>query len=853
MSVTALEDARSLLRRVGYDDNVILTEYPVWLGPQRGIHRPDLVAFGRTSPLDMSTAGVTMTVGRVEAAFTFAQALAAPYFLVSDDRELNLWIADADRPVKWRTGVRPDDAAELAEWLQPSSVLTAKLGLRQLPLFHLPVNILAAAKARNADRLSPLVAEALAEATDALERERPATGREGSRLRHRRAARLVVGALTTLVMRDRAGVPFETTEGLISYVARRNRSTYAWLETADTRERRVLEELVERLGEGIDYRSLDPAILSQVYEEALVSDDDRRRLGIHYTPPRLAARLLSELPVELVPPAERYVLDPACGSGSLLVAAHDRLRDLQPPNWTDDERHRDLAVRLRGFDIDSFAVWIARLTLLLHARPAGNGWRVEERDTLRSSFTGAPPNIIATNPPWKYESSGGERVQAADAFVRWSLRTLAPGGVLGVLLPQSWLTANHSATLREDVLRDLDVFEVWRLPEGTFETSTMATAALLARKRDGLGGKGARLIREVHRPQLSAFLEGEPASAQYLLRSPVAALSESVSLPPIKARTAVLDEVADIRSGPQPRPGIAPRAIGRPFLRHFGDVAPYGRVDRSVLWTVAFPQDFQGGSSRGALIVDKKKVLVSAARNPSNPWQLRVAVDDVGVIVPNSVRGVAPKRQDDDDLLYALCLVLGSGFAATFCATLGGARNISAGVLRSMPVPATPRVLRQLAAYGRRASELAGSGAALHDLLAEAEDAVWDAYGIPESDRAALTARLRGHDAPEGHPRYEHVNRLRPPAGSTLRRIGAVLAVGDDGLHVWVSGVTDEQGTTIPLPLRMPGWLARPGATFDVSGVDDVDDLMAGRYRLQPMAWSDLDFEAEGPAPLQRT
>jgi hypothetical protein len=35
----------------------------------------------------------------------------------------------------------------------------------------------------------------------------------------------------------------------------------------------------------------------------------------------------------------------------------------------------------------------------------------------------------------------------------------------------------------------------------------------------------------------------------------------------------------------------------------------------------------------------------------------------------------------------------------------------------------------------------------------------------------------------------------------------------------------------------MPGWLLRPGATFDVYGVETANDLVAGTYRLQPKAW----------------
>ena len=98
-----------------------------------------------------------------------------------------------------------------------------------------------------------------------------------------------------------------------------------WLKDASDSERSILHDLTYKLGLGIDYRSMAPAILSQVYEQALVDDDIQHELGIYYTPPALAARMLDSLPVELIDPKDRHVLDPACGSGTLLVAAHGPL------------------------------------------------------------------------------------------------------------------------------------------------------------------------------------------------------------------------------------------------------------------------------------------------------------------------------------------------------------------------------------------------------------------------------------------------------------------------------------------------------------------------------------------------
>jgi hypothetical protein len=294
MPYSALAGAREMLSFAGYGDDAIDPDYPVWLGPDVGVTTADLVAFGRTAPKDMSTAVITVGQGSVGDTDAIARAIATPYFLIADERQVDLWVTEPTQPVRWREALTHVDVQELESWLRPNAALMTKVGLRQLPLFHVPVDLLATARSDSADRLGPLVTAALRGARESLtEISQPGEATQQTvRRHHRAAARLVVGALTVLVMRDRGpnrnAHRLLGTEPLIRRVVDEHPAAFGWWGQASTIERSVLATLVERLGDHIDYQSLDPAILSQVYEEALVDDDDRKQLGIHYTPPRLA-------------------------------------------------------------------------------------------------------------------------------------------------------------------------------------------------------------------------------------------------------------------------------------------------------------------------------------------------------------------------------------------------------------------------------------------------------------------------------------------------------------------------------------------------------------------------------------
>lgn len=860
-----LTRARSLLTSAGYDDDALREGYPVWVPEPSEVEEADLVAFARPDQQDMSTALVVVHLNGRDRAHRMAVSLGAPFVLTRRDSGFHLSIAMPDELKPWLS-FDADSFDEARPWLQPEAATKIKVGLRQLPLFDIPVNFLANAKSKSSEKLGPIVGDALRSASGLLEDGAASADDETSRA-PKAAARLVVGALAALVVFDTdaaSGSPRTGPRRDPAEVARRavdkHSATFGWLREQPPAERRVLFDLIGQLGSGIDYRSMDPSVLSHVYEQALVEEDDRRKLGIHYTPPELAARIAESLPVEIIDPEERHVLDPACGSGSLLLAAHERLGKLQPRGWSLSDQHRDLQVRLHGLDIDPFATEIARLALLLKAQPAGNGWAIETRDALKADLTDTRARIIVMNPPWNYTTEKRQH-QKADDFMELAARKLETGGLLAAIIPTSWLSTRNTQTTRDQIREQFEVFEIWRLPEGTFSTSRQAPSVLLARKRPPVKGTGRRVVRQIRRTELEPFLDGRPPVANYVMEGASAPLGDVMPPPEFARSTRPLEEVAVIRSGQQPRPEARnpTRSIQYPdepaaepsrrensgrdrevrFLAKFAHVAPYGVVEFDALQPLQFPRDFQ--SARGEEVIFLRKVLVPAARSANSPWRFRVALDIRGIACTNSVRCIAPLDQSDDELLFGLLAILGSGFASAYAARTGIDRNIPAPLMGAFPIPEDRASIERLGVLGREAAHAAHHRFGLREALDAIEEAVWDEYGVDDAFRENAIRLLSGSEAPEGNVRYPPID--PPPLRDqpAMRRIGAVLGVEGAKARIWINGITSDKGIIVDVPPRMPGWLVRPGATFDAKGIESEDDITAASFDLQPMSWQTLD------------
>lgn len=120
--------------------------------------------------------------------------------------------------------------------------------------------------------------------------------------------------------------------------------------------------------------SVDPAesrdLLKQLYQQ-LFPKSVRHDLGEYYTPDWLAELVLDEVGYDGDP--DRRVLDPACGSGTFLVMALNRVK-----TWYDEHRHdcgfgedellRKILRNIIGFDLNPLAVMAARTNYLMALR-----------------------------------------------------------------------------------------------------------------------------------------------------------------------------------------------------------------------------------------------------------------------------------------------------------------------------------------------------------------------------------------------------------------------------------------------------------------------------------------------------
>lgn len=145
--------------------------------------------------------------------------------------------------------------------------------------------------------------------------------------------------------------------GLVVNVVEKD--VFSWFEDVWDQE---LAGIIKLLGDKVsnyDLRGVRRDVLKRVYQH-LVPAQLRKSLGEFYTKDWTAEMLLDALGYR----GEGRILDPACGSGTFLVLAIERIRerhhDLQPP-----ELLRKVMASVVGFDVNPIAVMTARINYLL--------------------------------------------------------------------------------------------------------------------------------------------------------------------------------------------------------------------------------------------------------------------------------------------------------------------------------------------------------------------------------------------------------------------------------------------------------------------------------------------------------
>jgi type I restriction enzyme M protein len=245
-------------------------------------------------------------------------------------------------------------------------------------------------------------------------------------------------------------------------------------------------ERIIRMIDGESWMALDADVKGAIYEGLLErgAADTKSGAGQYFTP-RPLIRAIVEC---MRPRPDQTIVDPACGTGGFLLAAHDYI----VRNNTLDKGQAEFLQNqaLHGTDIVEGVTRLCAMNLLLHGIGGTNGSLVDSRDSLALP-PGTHYDMVLTNPPFGKKSSitivgeDGRAAQEKITYERddfWATTSnkqlnflqhvhslLKMGGTAAIVVPDNVLFEGGAGeTIRKRLLAAADVHTLLRLPTGIF-------------------------------------------------------------------------------------------------------------------------------------------------------------------------------------------------------------------------------------------------------------------------------------------------------------------------------------------------------------------------------------------------
>lgn len=247
----------------------------------------------------------------------------------------------------------------------------------------------------------------------------------------------------------------------------------------------------------------------------LVGDKVRKQRALYFTHPVLAGRVIDALLAQGASLTDDHWHDPACGGAAFLVPVALRMsKALQERGLPAREIVHQISKNLSGNDTSNALIRLSKAFLnlalapLLHAAGQPLKVRITEGDGLRKWRGASRPAVVICNPPYrklsaeeaapyrgryKYALQGQPNIYAL--FMEQSLQLVAPGGLVGLLTPTSYLTGPYFSNLRKHVCAVAKVHSVDLLGNrsATFLNVEQETAIATMRTTTAQKGQESRV------------------------------------------------------------------------------------------------------------------------------------------------------------------------------------------------------------------------------------------------------------------------------------------------------------------------------------------------------------------------
>jgi len=275
------------------------------------------------------------------------------------------------------------------------------------------------------------------------------------------------------------------------------------------------KEMVDRLSklvsifESLDFRSNRAEgddLLGDAYEYLMrhFATESGKSKGQFYTPAEVSRIMAKVIGVGAAKSANQTIHDPTCGSGSLLLKAHDEAKSAT-----------GLDLALYGQEMDNATKALARMNLILHDCPTGEVW---QDNTLSSPHykdkNGALKtfDFVVANPPFSTKAWMSGIDPANDVYHRFELGVppqkngdyafllhmvacLKSTGKGAVILPHGVLfRGGAEASIRREVVRRGFIKGIIGLPANLFFGTGIPACIIVLDKEGAAGRKGIFMI-----------------------------------------------------------------------------------------------------------------------------------------------------------------------------------------------------------------------------------------------------------------------------------------------------------------------------------------------------------------------